>query len=116
MKKLLMLTAAGLILQATPVLADHHEDGHKGHGDKRGEMFAKHDINGDGVISEAEFLTHAKAKFVKKDTNHDGSISKEEAKTAHAAKREKWKEKREGMKDKMHERMKERRSERPSAE
>ena len=104
MKKLLLLTAAGLIFQVTPVLADNHKGGH---GDK-GQMFEKHDTNGDGVISEAEFLEHAKKKFADKDTNGDGSISKDEAKAAKEAKRAKKKE----MKEKWKEKRKDRREER----
>ncbi len=89
MKKLLMLTAAGLIFQATPVLADHHEGG-EGH---KGKMFEKHDSNGDGVISESEFLEHAKKKFSEKDKNGDGVISKEEARENHESMKERWEEK-----------------------
>ena len=103
MKKLLLLTAAGLILQATPVLAEERDGGPK-RGDHKGGMFAKHDTNGDGSISEAEFLVHAKARFAEKDTNNDGSISQEEAKAAHEARKAKMKEKREEMKERMQER------------
>lgn len=95
MKKLLMLTAAGFILQAAPALADNHAGGHK-----KADMFEKHDINGDGVISEAEFLENAKKKFKEKDANSDGSISKEEAKAGRKAMKEKYKEKREERKAK----------------
>ncbi len=96
MKKLLMLAAAILVFQATPVLADNHGD----HGGKKGKMFEKHDTNGDGMVSEAEFLEHAKKKFAEKDTNGDGSISKEEAKAAKKGKRSKMKE---NMKERMQE-------------
>lgn len=93
MRKLLVLTAAVLIAQATPVLADGHKG--EGHGKgKKGQMFEKYDTNGDSVISQAEYMAKAQAKFSEKDTNGDGSISKEEAKAAHKAKREKMKEKR----------------------
>lgn len=92
MKKILMLMAAGFILQATPVLAEsHHGEGGKNK-DHKSKMFEKHDTNGDGAISEDEFLAHAKEKFTKMDANGDGSISKEEGKAAHEAKREKMKE------------------------
>lgn len=105
MKKLLLLAAAGLILQATPAFADDH----KGRGDgPRENMFEKHDANGDGMVSEAEFMAHAKAKFVEKDTNKDGSISKDEAQAAKEKMKGKWKEKREDRKEK--------RSEKESAE
>ena len=97
MKKFLLLSATALIFQATPVLAEHHEGERGG---KKGKMFEQHDTNGDGVISEAEFLAKAKQKFAEKDTNGDGSISKDEAKAAHEAKREKRKEMREKRKEK----------------
>ena len=93
MKKLLLLAAAALIVQATPVLAENY--GGKGHG-KKGQMFEKYDTNGDGAISQSEFLAKAQQKFAEKDTNGDGAISKEEAQAAHEAKRNKMKEKREG--------------------
>ena len=105
MKKILMLTAAGLILQATPVLAEHHE-GAEGH---KGKMFQKHDTNGDGVISESEFLEQAKKRFSKMDADGSGSVSQDEAKAAHKAKREKMREKKEERKEKRQER-KEKRS------
>ena len=97
MKKILMLSIAALSLGfAAPALADHHE----------GKGFEKHDTNGDGVVTEAEFLEHAKARFAKMDTDGNGEISAEEAKENRAEmkekmkeKREKWKEKREGMKE-----------------
>jgi len=106
MKKLLLLAAAGLILQATPAFADNHKG--DGEGRKGPKMFEMHDTNGDGMISEAEFMAHAKAKFAEKDTNKDGSISKDEAKAAKEAMREKHKEKREERREK--------RSEKESAE
>ena len=95
-----MLLAAGLVIQATPVLADNHDG--EGHG-KKGKMFEKYDANGDGMISESEFLVKAKEKFAKKDANGDGVISKDEAKEARKNKRDhmkdKWKEKREKRKE-----------------
>jgi len=95
MKKLLVLTAAALIFQATPVLAEHHE----GSG-KKGKMFAKYDTNNDGVISESEFMAKAKEKFSKMDANGDGNVTKEERKTAHEAKRSERKDKRQERKEK----------------
>ncbi len=111
MKKILLLAAAGLIFQVTPVLAEHHE-GDGGH-DRKNQMFEKHDTNGDGMISEAEFLEHAKKKFGEKDSNGDGSISKDEAKAAHDAKREKRKEMRDQWKEKRQDRMEKGSSELP---
>ena len=99
MKKILMLTAAGLILQATPVLAEDHEGGHH-KGDHKAKMFEKQDANGDGMISEAEFLDNAKKHFAEMDANGDGNVTKEEGKAAFEAKREKMKEKRKAWKEK----------------
>lgn len=111
MKKLLLLAAAGLVIQVTPVLAEHHEGGEHG---KTGKMFEKHDLNSDGVISQDEFLEHTKKKFAEKDTNGDGAISKEEAKAAHEAKRAKRKEMKGEMKDKWKEKRQERMKKRAS--
>lgn len=87
MKKLLLLTAAGLVLQASPVLAEKYE----GHGGK-GKMFEMQDTNKDGAISQEEFMNGAKEKFTKMDLNNDGSITKDEADKAHEAMKEKRKE------------------------
>lgn len=89
----LMLIAAGLILQATPVLADNHSS-------RGGGMFDKHDSNGDGVITKAEFLESAEERFAKMDANGDGEITKEEGKDARSSMREKMKEKRSEWKEK----------------
>ena len=74
MKKLMMLSAAVLAFSSVPALADHH-----GEGGKKGEMFSKHDTNGDGVISEDEFLKHAAERFSNIDADGDGRVSKEES-------------------------------------
>jgi Ca2+-binding EF-hand superfamily protein len=103
MKKLLMLTAAAFVLQASPVLAGD-QDGMKDHA---GKMFAEHDADGDGAISEAEFLAGAKKKFAESDTNGDGSISQEEAKAHHEARRAKMKEMRGKWKEKRQQKMEE---------
>jgi Ca2+-binding EF-hand superfamily protein len=83
MNRFLALTAVLLTFSAAPALADHHGEG------KKGKMFEKHDTNGDGVISKAEFLNHAEERFAKMDVNGDGEVSKEEGKAARAAKKEK---------------------------
>jgi Ca2+-binding EF-hand superfamily protein len=38
------------------------------------------DTNGDGVITEEEFVTDSKARFGKMDTDHDGYLTKAELK------------------------------------
>lgn len=102
-----MLSAAALILQATPVLAGPHEGGEG----RKGEMFKKHDLNGDGKITESEFLEHAKKKFSERDKNNDGAITEDEAKAAYEAKRSEMKEKRENWKEKRETRKSEKQSE-----
>lgn len=95
MNKLLLLAAFGLAFQAIPASAGHHEGG-----EHKGKMFEKHDTDGNGEISEAEFMAHAKAKFAKKDKNGDGVISREEAKEAKKDMRHKMKDKHKEMKEK----------------
>ncbi|MBX2834685.1 MAG: EF-hand domain-containing protein [Micavibrio sp.] len=91
MKKIMTLSAVALAFTVTPALAGHHE-GDKGH---RGEkMFEKHDIDGDGVISQEEFQTHMDKKFSKMDADGDGNVTKEEAHESYEAMKTKWKEKR----------------------
>ena len=101
MKKLLILTAAFMALQSLPVLA---EDGDKPMGDKRMEREIKGDTNGDGMISESEFLAKAKDRFSEMDANGDGNIDREEAKKAHKARRDHMSKKRAEMKEKMEKR------------
>lgn len=91
MKKLMMLSAAVLALQAIPAIAQE-----KGadHGKHRGEKFFEmQDTDKDGVISEAEFVAKAKERFTSMDADKDGKVTKEEAAAHHEAKKAKWKEK-----------------------
>ncbi len=60
---------------------------------KMDRMFEKKDSNSDGVISKAEFMSHAEKKFAKMDADSNGSITKEEVKNYWVAKKEKYKEK-----------------------
>lgn len=94
MKKLLTLTAVALTfgLMSASVFADSHQD--------KGGKFAKHDTNGDGVISKSEFLAHSKERFSKMDADGNGEISKEESKAARKAMHEKMKEKGQKRKEK----------------
>ena len=44
----------------------------------RGDLFAKADANGDGVITKTEFLADVDARFAKMDANKDGKLAKDE--------------------------------------
>lgn len=77
------LIMATLALSAQPALA-------KG-GKKVEKMFEKADANGDGVISQSEFLAGAEERFGKMDADGSGDITQEEVKEVMAAKREKMK-------------------------
>ena len=52
---------------------------------KGGKQFAKLDIDGNGIVSEAEFLEHSKKRFTKLDANGDGGVTQEEMKAAREA-------------------------------
>lgn len=86
--KILILSAAALIFQTVPAMA---ESGHE-KGDRGAKMFEKLDADKDGVISEAEFLAKSKERFAAMDGNSDGKVTQEEAKAAHEKMREKWKD------------------------
>jgi Ca2+-binding EF-hand superfamily protein len=89
--KWIALTAMSLMLVSNPVLADNH-------GDKRGhkmeEVMEKVDVNGDGIITEEEFIEVHKEQFDTLDENGDGKVTEDELKTA-----------RKRMKEKMHDKM-----------
>ncbi len=96
MKKLITLSVCAFALGfALPAMA---EEGARPEG--KGGPFVKHDTNGDGVISKAEFLSHAEERFGQMDADGSGDVSKEEAKAAHEAKREKMKDMREKRQEK----------------
>ncbi len=105
MKKLLIMTAALLALQAIPALAEETSPKKA----PEGPMFAEQDVNKDGTVSEEEFLNFGKKKFGEIDGNSDGQIDKEEAKKHHEARREKWKQKRKEMQEKRGDKVMERR-------
>lgn len=99
MKKLMMLSAAILALQAIPAIAQEAaapvKDGkphHEGKGPDR--YFEKLDTDKDGKISKAESVAAAEKRFNETDTNKDGFVTKEESKAHHDAMKAKWKEKR----------------------
>ena len=56
---------------------------------KGGKHFAKMDTDGNGTVSEAEFLNRAKKRFAKIDADGNGEITKEELKAAREARKAK---------------------------
>lgn len=100
MKKILLLSAAVLALQVVPALAQDGPAGEGKKGPRHEGMFEKQDTNGDGKVTEAEFLEHGKAKFKELDGNGDGSVTKEEAKAHFDKKRAQWEAKKAEMKAK----------------
>ncbi len=95
MKKIMMLSAAVLALQAVPALAEEGKKPHREPGKKLEKMFEHQDTDKDGVISKDEAIANATKRFEETDTNKDGKVTKEEAKAHFEAKRAEWKAKKE---------------------
>ena len=99
--KLLMMAAAMALLSVPAFAQDNTTDapekgmGMMGHGEApRAEMmFEKMDADGDGTVTEADFMAHAKERFAKIDANGDGKLTKEEMIAHHKEMREKRHEK-----------------------
>lgn len=93
MKKLITVALIGVAL-ASPSYSqeatddDSRREKHRQHME---EKFKKADSNGDGQISESEFMARAKEKFQKIDADGNGQITKEEKRAMHEKMREKWK-------------------------
>ncbi len=96
MKKILLLTAAVLAIQALPALA---EDGGQQKGGKGMRIFEMQDTDKDGSVSKEEFMKFNEGRFAETDANSDGKVSKEEVKAHHDAMRAKWEAKKKEMKD-----------------
>jgi len=75
--------------QPTPPAAGMHHP-HHGHGD----MLARLDANKDGVVTKAEAIAAADARFARADTNADGKITQDEVEAKRAAMRAKWQQRR----------------------
>lgn len=93
MKKIMMLGAAILALQALPALA---QDGGPGPGPEgkqhpgAGRFFDKLDADKDGSVTEQEFLEAHKKKFAEMDANKDGKVTKDELESRRAEMKKKW--------------------------
>ena len=94
MKKILMLSAAVLVFQALPAMA---QEGQAGKGDRAEKMFSKQDLNGDGVLTEEEFLSKAREHFAMMDADKNGQVTREESQAAFEKMKAKWKERKEKM-------------------
>lgn len=95
MKKILMLTAAVMALQALPALAGE-DGGHKG--GKRGMgIFEVQDADKDGFVTKEEFLKFSTDRFTESDANGDGKVSKDEVKAHHETMKKKWEAKKKEM-------------------
>ena len=111
MKKLLILSAAGLIMASLPAFAEapapandseaksENSKGYKKDGakDGMGQRLEDADANGDGMIEKSEFMAVSEKRFAEMDADGDGKITKAEVEK----RREEWRQK-----------MKERRAER----
>ena len=99
MKKIMMLGAAILAMQALPAFAEGPADGRHGGGGP-GKFFERQDTDKDGVVSEAEFLAASKLKFAEMDTDKDGKITKAEMAERKSEMKKKWEAHRAEMKAK----------------
>lgn len=107
MKKLLMLSAATVVLSASAAFAaDEPKADVPPNAPKQaempkapeaigGDMLQKIDTDGDGAISEKEFMAFHEARFKEMDNNSDGKITKEEGEAA----RNEWREKMKKIRD-----------------
>lgn len=94
MKKVMMIGAAILALQAVPALAQTDAAPAKDGGKHHGKMFEEADADKDGTVSKSEFKDSADKRAEKKfdsiDANKDGKVTKEELKAHHDAMKAKW--------------------------
>ncbi len=98
MKKLLMLGAALLTLNAASALAEEGGKPKRDGGKMLEKIFADQDANGDGAVSKDEFVSHATKRFDAMDADKNGSVTKEEIKAHHDAKKAEWKAKKDAKK------------------
>jgi hypothetical protein len=75
--------------QPTPSAAGMHRH-HRGHGDPLARM----DANKDGVVTRAEAIAAADARFAKADTNNDGKITQDEVQAQRDAMRARMEQRR----------------------
>lgn len=87
---------------AVPASAEDYKPMKKDHHAKMEKMMEKVDTDSDGAISRDEYMDMHATRFAEKDLDGDGLITKEEMKKSGEEMRKKWKEKwqdkKEGMK------------------
>ncbi len=103
-KELLTGTLAAFMCLMTPAAFAEGAYGGPDKAGAGGKMYEKLDENGDGSVSQAEFLAQASERFAKMDVDGDGVLTKYEAAAFHKSMREK-------MRGKMQERREKRKSE-----
>lgn len=78
MRKIPMILAvAAIVLTAQPSWAEGTSGDRPARGG-HGQMFQNLDKDGDGVVTKAEFLAGAEARFAKMDKNGDGVLTKDD--------------------------------------
>lgn len=92
MKKTLIVAMVATMALTGTAIAEEHGDG------KRKGRMAKFDTDGNGKISQSEFLAKSQARFAKMDANNDGYLSRDEMKNARKKMRGNMKERRENRK------------------
>lgn len=97
MKKVGLFLVAAAMVSGLVVAMDHSDDGarHGGrHGKFMGKMLERMDTDGDGAVSEAEFVEAHRERFARMDGNGDGQLERDEVRAHHKAMREQWRERR----------------------
>ncbi|MEM9015362.1 MAG: hypothetical protein AAGB02_09710, partial [Pseudomonadota bacterium] len=90
--KLLATVASAVVFSAGAAFAGHHEGGEKDWEAKVEEKVAAMDADGNGSVSESEYLAYKAGKASKEWTKmaegagDDGEVSADEAKAMYAAK------------------------------
>lgn len=109
MKKTIALMAFILIAQSVPVLAQdaspYGENYPEKAKKKMGQIMAL-DPNGDGLITETEFISNAKKQFDEMNYNNDDYVDMQEVKRYRAEKQAAAQERREAIKQRRLDRLK----------
>jgi len=85
MKSCIVVAASlmAVMITATPLLAQQGPGGSGGRGPGGKGPFTRIDTDGDGQISEHEWIVHQSERFTEIDTDGDGYVSEDEMETHH---------------------------------